>query len=98
LPSDEFAEKFALVLDDYPVQQYLRVNQYDDMLWLNKEQLERLAAVLVLISEAQADRRIKATTDRGIKNVRKILECAADCGYQVEKIIKQLTSPPTAEN
>jgi glycosidase len=41
-PEDERAEAFQKLFDDICVQRYLRMNRHEGVLWLSKEQLERM--------------------------------------------------------
>jgi glycosidase len=89
----DFMAEFIHVLDDYMVQQYLRVNQYDDKLWLNKEQLERLMGSLFVASAVRLGGEHKLTDTMcadSLQNISIILTAAEEAGYQLEKTIEKI--------
>ncbi|MEP7189633.1 MAG: hypothetical protein ABI901_10630, partial [Roseiflexaceae bacterium] len=82
------------LLSDTEVQQLLRVNRYQDVLWFDKHAFERLLwwMLAVAVVSLSADAETAATdavstigaADRTITQLRAAAEAA---GYQVEKLL-----------
>ena len=87
--------RFSLhrMFEDPAVQEYLLVNRHQDVLWFNREQMEKLvywlffASVLSLEAGSRLDR--QALTAR-FENATEILEAAETSEYQVEKLFQLL--------
>ncbi len=80
------------LLKDDEVQQFLGVNRYQDVLWFNKEAFEELMWWLLLV--AHVGTTPSGTLDKVSKQtlahydvIRRLGECAAEAGYQVEELL-----------
>ncbi|HET7377427.1 MAG TPA: hypothetical protein VFK30_12010, partial [Anaerolineae bacterium] len=82
------------LFSDVEVEQFLKVNRYQDILWFNKESFEQLLWWLFAIAVVQAenDRQIRAAF--GIIN--RLLKAEAKTEYQVEKL-QELFAPKKIE-
>ena len=93
--TDDFVKAFCKALDDYVVQKYLHVNLYNDVLWLNKEQLERLMGVICIASSVKSRVETAKPYDC-LANAQIVLESAAAAEYRFENAIANLKSHSTA--
>jgi glycosidase len=81
------------MFEDVAVQRYLLMNRYDGVIWLNKEQMEKLVywlffeSVVSLAVDARLTRDLVATR---YENAMAILNVTAQAGYQVERILQLL--------
>jgi glycosidase len=66
------------------IQEYLRMNKYNNVLWMGKEQLESLTRHLLISAEELAADKIKQLENRA----KIILDAASESGYQVEACIE----------
>ncbi|MCX6834218.1 MAG: alpha-amylase, partial [candidate division Zixibacteria bacterium] len=91
--SRTLGESFKQALDSIAVREYLQVNTYNNILWLNKDRLERMMAALSLVApltvETGRSSKKKSLPD-GRAGARKILAAAEKAGYQVEKMLQLL--------
>jgi hypothetical protein len=87
------------LLQDDEVQQFLRVNRYQNVLWFNKEAFEQLSWWLLLVAIAATPLRSEAEARDDIlaayKVVRQLLRAEEESGYRVEELLK-LTASYTA--
>ena len=86
---------WRICCDDPLTRQFLRMNWHRDLLWLSKEQLERMITVLTYLAEIGLpdDRRERQRTkDNVAKTARRILDAAERAGYQVERMIALMTA------
>ena len=95
-PSEEstLAEALRRALTDPAVREYLEVHSYDNILWLNKERLERMTSALALVASLATDKTRSARSKRltTIKsNAERIVAAAEQAGYQVDKMLQLLT-------
>jgi hypothetical protein len=94
--SRSLGESFRHALLDTTVREYLQVHMYDDVLWLNKERLERMTAALCVIGRVSAEvnqvssKEPEAETRR---SARRLLAAGERAGYRVEKMILALNQP-----
>jgi glycosidase len=95
-PSEDQRERDTLdVLFKSPdVQQFLKVNRFNDILWFNKENFEKLASWLYLIAAVQITAQPKVAKDKIAREilsvyetVRKWLRAEKLSEYQVEKLL-----------
>ena len=76
-------------------QRFLKVNQYDGALWLNREQLERLVATLTVSAALTLHEtgELDETAVRGIlESARQVLYAAQLAGYRVRETVQILGS------
>ncbi len=91
LPLDETIQ---ILTGEPAAAEYLQINRFDDVLWCNREQLERLMAAFTMISAVKllAAGKVKASLLTGTSEIsHKILTAADHAGYQIEKTMKQLS-------
>ena len=88
------------MLDDPAVRDYLYVNQFDGVLWLNKEQLESMAYWLFFVGAislaGDIDREPAARTEAvhaQFATVQELLSLAEKYRYQIDKILEAVTTP-----
>ena len=81
-------------LSDPEIQDYLRINRYEGILWFNKEALENLLRGLLAIAliTTSTDEKLSATqiSKRNLESykiIKKIHTAAQKSGYQVDKLI-----------
>lgn len=75
------------------VRDYLQMNQYQETWYINKESLEHMLYYLSVVSRihivAEVEKQdIPVILNRMDETVKKCLQLAEDCGYQVEEIIR----------
>jgi len=91
--SRTIGESFRQALDSTAVREYLQVNKYNDILWLNKDRLERMMAALsvaaLVTAEIEHPSRKKSVSSHE-SAAKRILLAAENAGYQVEKMIQLL--------
>jgi glycosidase len=82
-------------LSDPEIQDYLRVNRYEGVLWFNKEAFDNLLRSLLsvaLISNISKGSEVLEKTStlnlKGYKIIRKIHKAAKKSGYQIEKLLQ----------
>ena len=82
------------LLSDTEVQQLLRVNRYQDILWFDKHAFERLLwwMLAVAVVSISAGARTAATTaagtiDEAYRTITQLRAAAEAAGYQVEKLL-----------
>jgi hypothetical protein len=88
---------FTQLLESGSVRTYVRVNEYEEAHWLNKEQLERLFSALLAVTTVRlhwGETKGQRLPARALETVEHILTGAAESGYQIEKTI-QLLEPAT---
>jgi hypothetical protein len=87
------------LLKDGQVQQFLKVNRYNDILWFNQEAFEELAWWLMLVSAIEIGfdplRPVKELM-RGLERCWSMIQTLQEAGekseYQVEKLLEILKS------
>jgi glycosidase len=88
-----FGEAFESALGDTGLREYLQVNIYKDVFWLNKERLERMTAALAVAARFATASKQVSSRELGAeirKNSRRLLTAGERAGYQVEKMITAL--------
>jgi glycosidase len=91
--SRTMGDSFKQALDSTAVREYLQVNTYNSILWLNKDRLERMMAALSLVALLTVETGLspkKKSLHDGRAGARRILAAAEKAGYQVEKMIPLL--------
>ncbi len=82
------------MFDDPSVQQFLCMNRYEGVLWLNKEQMERLVYWLLFASLASLAAQPKGLAKQAIatrfENASEILNAVHTSGYRVEESLALL--------
>jgi glycosidase len=84
---------FGELLDDPSVREYLRVNKYNEIFWLSKEQLERMIAAFLqaAIIKLSAGGKLDGTAlSAALQKCREIKTASEKASYQVEKTIQIL--------
>jgi glycosidase len=92
--SRTLGESFRQALLDTMLREYLQVHMYDDVLWLNKERLERMTAALCVIVRLSAETNqvsSKEPVAEARRSGRWLLAAAEQARYQVEKMILALS-------
>jgi len=87
------AQAMKEVLVDPRVAEYLHIHRYEDVLYVNKEQLERLVSALLLAVIIQLKAKSKlndSTAATALQMARQILEAAEQAGYRVEAMVREL--------
>jgi len=87
------AQGMKEVLVDPRVVEYLQIHRHEDVLYLNKEQLERLVSALLLavIIQLKAKSKLNDTTAAtALQMARQILSAAEAAGYRVEVMLRGL--------
>jgi hypothetical protein len=87
------SESFRRILVDGAVRDYLQVNRYEGVLWLNKERLVRMVGAFKLVAQLLEDgERLLTSADISeiYENLQKILSAANSAGYQIEKMVALL--------
>jgi hypothetical protein len=88
------------IMADPLVREYLQVNRFENLLWLNREQLERMILGWQLVTTiehlAQGDL-ADGTAHRILQTGRQIMLSAARAGYQVEKMMQLLMVSSSGE-
>ncbi|MEW6049717.1 MAG: alpha-amylase family glycosyl hydrolase [Candidatus Zixiibacteriota bacterium] len=88
------ADRLERTLVDPVVREYLLVNRYQDVLWLNKERLELLVEALQWVTRVEA---LETVSSAGLaaqyarRSGRILLDAAERSGYQIEKMTQMLT-------
>ncbi len=78
---------------DARVVEYLQIHRFDDVLYLNKEQLERLVSALLLTAVIQLAAKGKLNDTTGsmsLEMAKEVLVTAEDSGYRVEVMVRGL--------
>jgi len=80
------------LIRDQEVNQFLQINRYQDILWFNKERLEKLTWWLCTIGVINASldsnkKTIQKVYNRIFKLIKTILEAAKGSDFQVEKLL-----------
>ncbi len=91
--SRAIGESFRQALLDTAVRDYLQVNTYENVLWLNKDRLERLTAALYMTTQLDTKSGLpssKTTAAGARKNAQRLLAAADTAGYRVETMIELL--------
>ncbi|PWB70064.1 alpha-amylase [candidate division GN15 bacterium] len=86
-------ELFRQALSDTTVRDYLHINTFNNVVWLNKDRLERMTAALLIAARltVKAGRvASKPTLDRARKNAALIIDAAEQAGYRVEEMLRLL--------
>lgn len=92
--SRTLGESFRQALLDSMVGEYLQVHRHDNVLWLNKERLERMTAALCLAARFSAETKplsSKRSVAETQKSARRLLAAAERVGYRVDKMIQALS-------
>ena len=94
-PKDSYTlgESFRQALSNTTVSEYLQVHLYDDVLWLNKDRLERMTAALYIVARLSAETNqmfSKGIMAKTKSSARRLLAAGDQSGYRVEKMILAL--------
>ena len=92
--SGTLGESFRQSLLDTTFREYLQVHSYDDVFWLNKERLERMAAALCAIARLSVksdDLSPKDPVAEIQRNAQKLLAAGEQNEYRVEKMTLALS-------
>jgi hypothetical protein len=87
-------ESFRQALSNTTVSEYLQVHLYDDILWLNKDRLERMTAALCVVARLSSETNQLSsggTTAETRRSARRLLAAGDQSGYRVEKMILSLS-------
>ena len=87
-------ELFRQALLDITVREYLQVHMYDNVLWLNKDRLERMTAALFVAARLSVDTErlsSKGPAAEARRSARRLIAAAEQAGYRVEKMILALS-------
>ena len=87
------AQGLKAALVDPRVVEYLQIHRYEDVLYLNKEQLERLVSALLMAAVIQLTAKGKlndTTAATALQMAREILTAAEVAGYRVEVMVRGL--------
>jgi hypothetical protein len=87
-------DSFEHALKNPVVHDYLQVNTYDNVLWINKDRLERMTAALFVSARlsTKTERPPSKTALAGArKNAQRVLAAAERSGYRVDKLIQLLS-------
>jgi glycosidase len=87
-------ESFRSAVAEPVVRDYLEIHWYDDILWLNRERLERLVAALVLAPSTRPGTTKSPRAKRVVelrKRADQILRAGEKAGYKLDKLIQLLT-------
>jgi glycosidase len=94
---DGAAEMAQSVLEDYLARDYLLVNEYGGVLWVNRERIQSLAdwlcftgALLIMEDEESTPETCAARILRRHEGKGRLLRAAADANYQAEKTLTLL--------
>jgi glycosidase len=95
LPSAKLtvADHMTELLRDALACEYLQVNRHEDVLWLNKERLERMLAATLLVNAVQLQAKGDATksiVDHVVKTAQQLRDLAAQASYQVAEMMQLL--------
>ncbi len=101
LPAVDRSGAFRAMFEDICVQRYLRMNRHEDVLWLNKERMERLLFGFLFKTPPMSKiepRRVSEMLVSSCKAAHEVLEAVDAASYQVAKAIELLapqnTPPP----
>ena len=92
-PKITLAKTLQEMLKDPSVMEYLQINEYKDILWLNREQLDRMIKALMFVAVIRLMAKDNLDNDAAaymLRSVRQILNAAQRSSYQVEKMINIL--------
>ena len=92
--SSTLGESFRQTLLNTTVHEYLQVNKYDGVLWVNKDRLERMMSALSLVALLTAETKkssMKKTLQDALAGAQRVVTAAERAGYQVEKMIRLLS-------
>lgn len=89
----------SIILDswlvDPDIQQFLKINRYDDILWYNKEALEQFLfwmMAILLVNEITENGLLETQRSQklanGYKFIQSLLKAADKSGYQVNKLVQ----------
>ena len=106
-PESGGALVFRKILDDPAVQEYLRMNRYEGVVWINKEQMERMCYWLFF--ESLVTTMTSSTSQAGdapagltkqvlvthFENTQALLNAAQEANYQAEAFLQQLAPHAT---
>ena len=88
------------MFEDVSVRDYLYVNEFDGVVWFNREQLETALSWMIVTSAAATltDEELTPSQQAAIVRsrrdcVRTILETAHEAGYQVDALLALLARP-----
>ncbi len=91
------ASLLELWLNDPDIQEYLRINRYEGVLWFNKEAFDRLTrgllAVAVIGLQTSSDLSAEQVQTRTLdcyKVIRRIRKASKKSGYQVERLMEKV--------
>jgi len=94
---------FDEIFADPTVRDFLHVNQHEGVVYLNKEQLERLldwllqvSAVALALDATVSKENWNVIMDKRLRIADAITAAAAESGYRVEKMKTALVQPPSA--
>ena len=84
-------------LKDPEIQEYLRINRYEGVLWFNKESFDHLTRGLLTVAiirlKANADltsAQVSAKVSDCYKIIHRIRKASKKSGYQVGKLLEEL--------
>ncbi len=93
LKDNNAGEILHSLLSDAEVQQYLKINRHQDILWFNAEAFENFTRSLILIAIVNILEEAKRDISRKIEDILKIvsewIKTAKKSGYQVEKLLSK---------
>jgi len=78
------------------IQKFLKVNQWDSVLWFNKENFQKLVLWLFLIaviqigSKSKTDQDAVRETEQAFATVQHWLQAEKKSEYQLEKLVNEL--------
>ena len=82
-------------LQDPEIQEYLRINRYEGVLWFNKEAFDELTRSLLIIAIIKtttepkiSEKKISARIRKCYKIIHQIRKASQQSGYQVEKLLE----------
>ncbi|MDD4050835.1 MAG: alpha-amylase family glycosyl hydrolase [candidate division Zixibacteria bacterium] len=87
------SEKTADLFRDDAAKEFLQINLYNDVLWLSKEQLERLMGIIISAAfiQSQAAEKSEVASFKAAGNAsRRIFDAAERAGYNVRQVIELL--------
>ena len=85
-----YSDAVKALFDDADVREFIKVNRYEDVLWINKEQFEKLSSALLYVSVLQLISSEKAGNEEMLSvlgKAEKFSTAAERSGYQLDKII-----------
>ena len=82
-------------LKDPEIQEYLRVNRYEGVLWFNKEAFDKLTRGLLTIAISSittqtdlSDKEILSRAEDSYKIIKRVRKAGKKSGYQVAKLLE----------